>query len=183
MDQMTARFLHYPPCAFDPSAAEGHGPIRIGEHTDFGLFTLLFMDGLADGLEVKKVSGGEVSGAAGGGAGGWMPVPGMGGATFVVNTGALMARMTNDTWRATAHRVVVPSAEAAASSRYTIACFCDPDSDAMIFVDPRFVAPGEEVKYPPITAGDYVLSKLSETNTPPGNDDACSSCETVRLSS
>jgi len=32
------------------------------------------------------------------------------------NTGALLARWTNDEWKATAHRVVIPSAEAAAGA-------------------------------------------------------------------
>mmetsp|Transcript_91021 Transcript_91021/g.235012 ORF Transcript_91021/g.235012 Transcript_91021/m.235012 type:complete len:330 (+) Transcript_91021:92-1081(+) len=164
MDQFTVRFLHYPPCEFDPKAAEGHGPIRIGEHTDFGLFTLLFLDGPADGLEVKRVEGAEVGGSVGNEAGGWVQVPGLGGATFVVNTGALFARWTNDTWRASAHRVVVPTAAAAASHRYTIACFCDPDADSEVVVDPRFIAPGEAPKYPPTTGGEYVLMKLRESN-------------------
>mmetsp|Transcript_69126 Transcript_69126/g.214563 ORF Transcript_69126/g.214563 Transcript_69126/m.214563 type:complete len:340 (+) Transcript_69126:118-1137(+) len=168
MDQVTVRFLRYPPCDFDPAAAGGHGPLRIGEHTDFGLFTLLFLDGPAEGLEVKKVAGGEVGGSYGGEDGGWTPVQGLGGATFVVNTGALFARWTNDHWRATAHRVVVPSAAAAAGERYSIACFCDPDADADVTVHPRFLAPGEVAKYPPTTAGEYVLMKLRQTNAKPG---------------
>merc|ERR1712107_210811 len=84
------------------------------------------------------------------------PCPGRGGATFVVNTGALFARWTNDTWRASAHRVVVPNAEAAASHRYTIACFCDPDEDSEVIVDDRFVKKGQAPRYPPTTGGEYV---------------------------
>lgn len=175
MDQCTVRFLHYPPCPFDPTAAEGHGPIRIGEHTDFGLFTLLFMDGPAAGLEVKRVDGGEIGGQAGNEAGDWTPVPGLGGATLVVNTGALFARWTNDTWRASAHRVVVPTAAAAACHRYTIAYFVDPDADAEVTVDPRFLAPGEAPRYPATTGGDYVMMKLREANQRPSPIEASNS--------
>jgi isopenicillin N synthase-like dioxygenase len=166
MDQVTARFLHYPPCDFDATATAGTGAIRIGEHTDFGLFTLLFMDGPAEGLEIQKVEGGDLAPQIGD-TGSWTPVIGRGGATFVVNTGALFARWTNDHWRATAHRVVVPTAAIAAEHRYSIAIFCDPDSDTDVVVDPRFLADGEEPKYPPITAGEYVLLKLLETNSKP----------------
>ena len=77
----------------------------------------------------------------GGEAGGWLdvetPPRSEGGAVgAIVNTGALMARWTNDTWRATAHRVVVPTA-AAAAHRYSVACFIDPDADARVAVDAR----------------------------------------------
>eukprot|EP00232_Nephroselmis_pyriformis_P027819 CAMPEP_0182869110 /NCGR_PEP_ID=MMETSP0034_2-20130328/9728_1 /TAXON_ID=156128 /ORGANISM="Nephroselmis pyriformis, Strain CCMP717" /LENGTH=227 /DNA_ID=CAMNT_0025001549 /DNA_START=36 /DNA_END=716 /DNA_ORIENTATION=+ len=44
MDLCTLRFLHCPPCDFDPEAVERDGgggfrAIRIGEHTDFGMLT------------------------------------------------------------------------------------------------------------------------------------------------
>jgi len=53
-DLVTGRFLHYPPCDYEPDATNGHGSLRIGEHTDFGLFTFVFIDGVGEGLEVKK---------------------------------------------------------------------------------------------------------------------------------
>ena len=48
-------------------------------------------------------------------------------ATLLVNTGALMARWTNDTWRATTHRVV-EKPEARCFHRYSIASFFDLDN-------------------------------------------------------
>ena len=105
--------------------------------------------------------------ALGGEAGGWLdvetPPRSEGGAVgAIVNTGALMARWTNDTWRATAHRVVMPTAAAAAAHRYSVACFIDPDADARVAVDARFVAPGEEARYEPTTGLAYLLMKLRE---------------------
>lgn len=76
---------------------------------------------------------------------------------LIVNTGALLARWTNDEWKATAHRVIVSDAEAAARSRYSIACFIDPDSDATVEVHPRY---GADTRYKPIKSMDYLLMKL-----------------------
>ena len=84
----------------------------------------------------------------------------------IVNTGALMARWTNDTWCATAHRVIVPDAASAAMHRYSIACFIDPDAKAPVAVDPRFVPAGGEPKYAPTTGLEYLLMKLKEAQEP-----------------
>ena len=168
MDLCTLRFLHYPPCDGPTEEADGtRAAVRVGEHTDFGAFTFLLLGEGAVGLQVKKIAGAEVGGAAGGEAGGWLdvetPPRSEGGAVgAIVNTGALMARWTNDTWRATAHRVVVPTAAAAAAHRYSVACFIDPDADARVAVDARFVAPGEEARYEPTTGLAYLLMKLRE---------------------
>ena len=80
----------------------------------------------------------------------------------IINTGALLARWTNDRWRATAHRVIVPDADVALHDRYSIPIFITPDASAMVSVHPRFVADGEQPKYPPMTALDYLLMKLKE---------------------
>ena len=83
-------------------------------------------------------------------------------ACALVNTGACLARWTNDVWRATAHRVIVPSASVASKDRYSIACFIDPDAAATVAVDARFVRAGEAPKYAETTGRDYLLSKLRE---------------------
>ena len=38
--------------------------------------------------------------------------------------------------------------------------FFDPDSEATVAVHPRFVAAGEEPKYPPLTSGEFLLMML-----------------------
>ena len=78
----------------------------------------------------------------------------------IVNTGALMARWTNDNWNATAHRVVVDE-ESSKDHRYSIACFVDPDSTSIIDVHPRFLIKSTK-KYEPISSLDYLLMKLRE---------------------
>ena len=121
----------------------------------------------SEGLQMKPVVGSEAGGEASAeDEGGWLdvapePLP-EGAVGALVNTGALMARWTHDTWRATAHRVIVPSAEAAGNHRYSIAVFATPDKEAVVAVDPRFVQKGEECQYPPTTAREYLLGKLRE---------------------
>jgi isopenicillin N synthase-like dioxygenase len=133
MDLCTVRFLHCPPCDFhetcsstttttldDNDDAALLPPLRVGEHTDFGAVTFLFYDDTSAGLQIKPVDGGDACGASVSSGPAWQSIDAP---SILVNTGALMARWTNDVWRATAHRVVVESAAAAASHRYSIAFF------------------------------------------------------------
>jgi isopenicillin N synthase-like dioxygenase len=65
MDQCTLRFLHFPPCEYAAGAQDDvDATLRIGEHVDFGMITLLFHDGEAagEGLQVKKAEMGAVGG-------------------------------------------------------------------------------------------------------------------------
>lgn len=52
-NQCTLRFLHFPPCDFTPGESDGasakKSQLRIGEHTDFGMLTLLFHDSATSG--------------------------------------------------------------------------------------------------------------------------------------
>lgn len=184
MDQCTVRFLHYPPCDFSSEAATTNTnetltppAIRVGEHTDFGAYTFLLLKEGPLGLQVKAVEGGEIGGSAGGeDDDGWKDVVVVPSSLndrpssscgAIINTGAMMARWTNDHWKATAHRVVVPTAEIAALHRYSIAFFVDPDADEIIAVDPKFVAAADGKQqncfcYEPITSRDFLTMKLNE---------------------
>mmetsp|Transcript_4060 Transcript_4060/g.5891 ORF Transcript_4060/g.5891 Transcript_4060/m.5891 type:complete len:374 (+) Transcript_4060:41-1162(+) len=183
MDLCTLRMLHYPPCADGDDEdygtnASSSSPVRVGEHTDFGLFTFLFVRDFQDksshGLQVKAVEGGDLSST-----GedfyfeGWNDVvfdeETLGridedeSCAVIVNTGALMARWTNDYWLATAHRVIVPSEEARLSHRYSIAMFFDPDKETICSVHPKLIEEtGGKAKYAPIKSIDYLMLKLNE---------------------
>eukprot|EP00177_Eucheuma_denticulatum_P003397 GFKZ01006138.1.p1 GENE.GFKZ01006138.1~~GFKZ01006138.1.p1 ORF type:complete len:344 (+),score=32.42 GFKZ01006138.1:261-1292(+) len=162
-DSSVLRLNFYPPCEYRPGFSTGHdssAPLRVSEHTDYGMFTILFND--APGLQVKAVEGGEYGRAGSDDGGGWLevPVPDVG--TAIVNTGALMARWTNDKWRATAHRVVVSNEEQARQRRFSIACFCDPDRDFIVDVHPSFVEEGKGKKYASIRARDYINERLQD---------------------
>ncbi|WP_327008916.1 isopenicillin N synthase family oxygenase [Dactylosporangium sp. NBC_01737] len=78
------RIFHYPPS--EPGSDEW----GVGEHTDYGLLTLLLQDGNG-GLQVRTPDG-------------WLdapPIPG----TFVCNIGDMLDRMTGGWYRSTPHRV------------------------------------------------------------------------------
>lgn len=164
-EQWVMRMNHYPPC--EP-AAEAHNvttaALRIGEHTDFGGFTLLFLAAGATGLQIKPVHGGEVGAE---GADGWLSVqPPTCEDSVIVNTGSMLARWTNDVWRATAHRVIVPDEESARQHRYSIACFIDPDGDTSIEAHPKFVKEGGGARYAPIGAKEHKVRLLEELMRP-----------------
>ncbi|MES1203566.1 MAG: 2-oxoglutarate and iron-dependent oxygenase domain-containing protein, partial [Pseudomonadota bacterium] len=81
---MLFRIFHYPPVSAN---AEGWG---VGEHTDYGLLTLLAQDDVG-GLEVKTPRG-------------WTEAPPMPGA-LVCNIGDMLDRLTGGYYRSTPHRV------------------------------------------------------------------------------
>jgi isopenicillin N synthase-like dioxygenase len=129
------------------SASPKEGQLRAGEHTDYGLLTILNGENTAGGLQVKT-RGGR-----------WIPVetePD----TFVVNIGDLLMRWTNDRWVSNTHRVVNPPVSSAGSSqRISIAFFHHPNYDAKI----ECVAPPGEAKYPPVLSGEYRDLKYRQT--------------------
>ena len=167
MNQCTLRFLHAPPSPLDPLAAQDLSrSVRVSEHVDFGLFTILLHDDHGpEGLQIRPVEGGEVENQE---EGVWQDVvipsrqdnadDTVVGA--IVNTGGLLARWTNDEWKATAHRVVVQSAVQATRDRYSIAFFADPDVGSLVDVPDELLPPGREKLYQPITSDAYLLGKL-----------------------
>ncbi len=101
------RIFHYPPAVPDPD------DWGVGEHTDYGLITLLLQDANG-GLQVR-------------GPDGWIdapPVPG----TFVCNLGDMLEAMTGGEYRSTAHRVRNTSG----NERLSFPFFLDPDWTATI---------------------------------------------------
>jgi len=137
------RINFYPALAQSPR----EGQLRAGEHTDYGLLTILNGENTAGGLQVKTRGGN------------WIPVetePD----TFVVNIGDLLMRWTNDRWVSNTHRVVNPPVSSEGSSqRISIAFFHHPNYDAKI----ECVAPPGEAKYPPVLSGEYRDLKYRQT--------------------
>ncbi len=142
------RLLHYPDTAdldVEPSQ------LRAGAHSDYGTLTLLRQDDAPGGLQVRDVSGG------------WHDVPAVEGA-YVVNVGDALERWTNDRWRSTVHRVVVPGPDAGRDAeRQSIAFFHNANWDAVIECLPSCLAPGETPRYDPVTAGRHLMDKFRST--------------------
>ncbi|MCC5608790.1 isopenicillin N synthase family oxygenase [Nostoc sp. CHAB 5834] len=140
----TLRLLHYPPLQTPPKL----GQVRAGEHSDYGSITLLLQDDVG-GLEVQTASGK------------WIAAPAIPD-TVVVNTGDLMQRWTNDIFCSTKHRVMIPSDNKVKQSRYSMAFFCHPNDDTEIACLESCQKEQSPI-YPPILAGEYLLSRLQAT--------------------
>jgi isopenicillin N synthase-like dioxygenase len=111
------RIFRYPPLASDDARA---APLcGVGEHTDYGLLTLLLQDEVG-GLEVHTP-------------GGWLAAPPIAG-TFVCNLGDMLERMTAGRYRSTPHRVRNTSGR----ERLSFPLFFDPSWDAQV----RPILPG-----------------------------------------
>ena len=142
------RLLHYPDLR---GRGVEPGQLRAGAHSDYGTLTLLRQDDAPGGLQVRDVGGR------------WHDVPAVDGA-YVVNVGDTLARWTNDRWRSTVHRVVVPPADSVHDcSRQSIAFFHNANWDAVIECLPGCAEPGEMPTYPPVTAGQHLMNKFRST--------------------
>jgi isopenicillin N synthase-like dioxygenase len=82
--------------------------------------------------------------------------------SFVVNLGDMMARWTNDRWRATLHRVAVPPDDhATGSRRQTIVFFHDPRADAVIECIRGCSDDEHPPLYEPLTALEHIRAKAA----------------------
>jgi isopenicillin N synthase-like dioxygenase len=141
------RAIHYPDQREDPLP----GQLRAGEHTDYGTMTILRIEDVPGGLQVKTREGE------------WLDVLAVPDA-FVVNIGDLMMRWTNDAWISTLHRVLNPPRDAKlGTQRISLAFFHQPNYDALIECLPSCQGLGNPAKYPPVTSGEHRNRKFSAT--------------------
>ena len=141
------RLIRYP--GVESGSADQATPDQLGcgAHSDYGCITLLHTDG-TPGLQLRAVNGE------------WRDViapPG----SFIVNLGDMLARWTNDRYRATVHRVQSP----VGCARYSVPTFVNPSYDTAVECLPSCLAAGERPKYPPTTSGAYLASRFDETFT------------------
>ncbi|NMD96316.1 isopenicillin N synthase family oxygenase [Rhodococcus sp. BL-253-APC-6A1W] len=134
------RMLHYAP------AGPGEVAPGAGAHTDYGSLTLLAQDDVG-GLQVAARGGG------------WIDVATPPDA-LIVNLGDMIARWTNHRYVSTLHRVLNPVGK----DRYSLPYFVAPDFHAVIEAIPTCVEQGAEPIYPPITVGEYMLSRFDATH-------------------
>jgi isopenicillin N synthase-like dioxygenase len=145
------RIFNYPG---DPAAADNEPRWGVGEHTDYGLLTILKQDDTG-GLQVKSRSG-------------WIPAPPIRGA-FLCNIGDMLDRMTAGHYRSTPHRVQ----NVTRHDRLSFPFFFDPNFNAVIepivIPDAARVASDQAERWDHAsvhdfegTYGDYVLAKVSK---------------------
>jgi isopenicillin N synthase-like dioxygenase len=141
------RVRNYP--AQDTAPAPGQ--LRAGAHSDYGSLTILRAEDRPGGLQVFTRDGA------------WVDVP-IVPDCFIVNIGDLMAQWTNDQWVSTLHRVVnPPSALAGDSRRQSLVFFHNPNYDAPVACLPSCESAERPAKYPPTTAGVYLLNRFIAT--------------------
>jgi isopenicillin N synthase-like dioxygenase len=140
------RIFHYPP---SPARAGGWG---VGEHTDYGLVTLLAQDD-SGGLQVAAPEG-------------WIDAPPIPGA-LVCNIGDMLDRLTGGWYRSTPHRVRNLSGH----GRLSFPFFLDPGFAAEVPPLPDRAAAGDDgrrrwdgqdLRAFAGTYGDYLLGKVSK---------------------
>jgi isopenicillin N synthase-like dioxygenase len=134
----TIRLIHYPPHPSPEDNEFGFAP-----HTDNNFLTFLAQSALP-GLEVRTAEGE------------WLRPPAVPG-TFVVNTGAMLARYSNDRFRATPHRVINRND----ASRYAIPFFLGPNHDSVVEPVPTCVGPDNPPRYEPTTYGAFTQHLLA----------------------
>jgi isopenicillin N synthase-like dioxygenase len=140
------RIFHYPP---SPQEDDGWG---VGEHTDYGLVTLLAQDE-SGGLQVAGPEG-------------WIDAPPLPG-TLVCNIGDMLDRLTGGWYKSTPHRVRNLSGH----GRLSFPFFLDPGFDAEVPPLPDRAAAaddgsrrwdGRDLRAFTGSYGDYLLGKVSK---------------------
>jgi isopenicillin N synthase-like dioxygenase len=145
------RIFNYPG---DPAAAGDEPRWGVGEHTDYGLLTILKQDETG-GLQVKSQ-------------GGWIAAPPIPGA-FLCNIGDMLDRMTGGVYRSTPHRVQ----NVTRRDRLSFPFFFDPNFNAdikpIVRPDAARLATDRDERWDHAsvhtlegTYGDYVLAKVSK---------------------
>lgn len=134
------RILHYPPVPpdADPRA------VRSAAHEDINFLTLM-PAAKGAGLELLDRDGK------------WLPViadP----ETLIVDSGDMLARLTNDAIPATTHRVVNP--QGPNISRYSMPFFFHPNNTMSLACLPSCVGKGK--RYPDTTAGEFLAERLRQ---------------------
>lgn len=141
------RIFHYPAASTAPADHWG-----VGEHTDYGLLTILKQDDLG-GLQIRSH-------------GRWLEVPPLPN-TFVCNIGDMLDRMTGGYYRSTPHRVKNTSGR----DRLSFPFFFDPNFDVEVQPIQRHLTQWDDkaerwdqasVHEFQGTCGDYVLSKVAK---------------------
>ncbi|MCM0620882.1 isopenicillin N synthase family dioxygenase [Nocardioides bruguierae] len=119
--------------------------LGMGEHTDFGIVTVLWADRVR-GLQVLHD-------------GAWhdvSPAPG----ALLVNLGDPTTRLTNEQWPSTLHRVKPPIVDGTIERRRSAAFFLDGDAEKLVGPLPGFVDAEHPPLYAPVSVHEHIAAKL-----------------------
>lgn len=135
-------------------AEEGVAVTRMGAHTDWSLFTMLFQEegeGGVGGLELEDPCDRGTFVKAGSWGGEEEEV-------VVLNVGDMLERVTNGYLPSALHRVALPDMGGVSEmtpARFSMPYFCAPDDDKMVRTLGRFVQDGERSQYEDVMFRDY----------------------------
>jgi len=139
--QSTLRLLHYYPIPTDVQDKLDY--VRGGAHTDFNCLTLLYQRNGQGGLQVCPGKDADTQV--------WTPVP-PDETLITCNIGDMLMRWSDDVLPSNFHRVRNPRPDEYMGGRYSIAFFCQANTDVLI--------ESSQGKYPPMTAGDYLAERM-----------------------
>ena len=139
------RSIHYYP--LDPSDVSD-GAVRAAAHGDINLITLL-MGASADGLEILTKQNK------------WIPIS-SNDDELVINVGDMLERLTNKKLMSTIHRVVNPSADKLATSRYSIPFFMHPKSEMDLSCLSTCYSENNPKQFKDTTAGQFLEERLRD---------------------
>tara|TARA_Y100000768_G_scaffold374491_1_gene344251 strand:- start:2026 stop:2955 length:930 start_codon:yes stop_codon:yes gene_type:complete len=139
------RSIHYYP--LDPSDVSD-GAVRAAAHGDINLITLL-MGASADGLEILTKQNK------------WIPIC-SNDDELVINVGDMLERLTNKKLMSTIHRVVNPSADKLATSRYSIPFFMHPKSEMDLSCLSTCYSENNPKQFKDTTAGQFLEERLRD---------------------
>jgi Isopenicillin N synthase and related dioxygenases len=118
----------------------------MGEHTDFGIVTVLWAD-QEKGLQVLHRER-------------WHDVSPVDGA-LLINLGDLTTRLTNEQWLSTLHRVKPPVVGGTIRRRRSAAYFFDGDAEAVVGPLDAFVDDEHPRLYTDVTVAEHIAAKLA----------------------
>ena len=140
------RLLHYYPVTDLSQIPEG--AVRAAAHGDINLITLL-MGGSAEGLQAQTLDGD------------WISVSPKDD-EIVVNIGDMLARLTNNKFRSTQHRVISPREESWLTPRFSAPFFLHPRSDMDLTCLESCIDENNPKAYNDMTAGEFLTERLIE---------------------
>lgn len=129
--QCVLRLSHFPPLPYQPNQ------FGLAPHTDANFFTVLPQSNV-EGLYIRPQGRG------------WLKAPRIPG-SFIINSGDMCKRWTNDRFLSTAHLAV----NLTDRDRYSTPFFYTPHIDYPITCLPTCCSAANPAKYPPITYGEY----------------------------
>jgi isopenicillin N synthase-like dioxygenase len=134
------RIIHYPPLAERVPS----GSLRSAPHEDINFITIM-VAARGAGLELRDEQGR------------WLPVR-ADARQLIVNTGDMLARLTNGRIAAKTHRVVNP--ETSGVSRYSMPFFMHPEDSVSLECLPSCL--GDGARFAPMTAGEFLAERVRE---------------------